>query len=79
MYLSRVIHSKGGKIIMSILLGFGLATLFRKTCDKQNCLVFEAPPLEEVEKTVYKFNNDCYHFTPRATTCSSQKKTVLFA
>ena len=30
MYLRRLIYSEVGKYVMSILLGLGLATLFRK-------------------------------------------------
>ena len=35
MELGKFFHTKTGKYIMSLLLGFGLATLFRKTCKKQ--------------------------------------------
>jgi hypothetical protein len=33
---------------MSILLGFGLATLFRTVCKGKNCVVVKAPEFEEV-------------------------------
>ena len=32
LHLGKFVHSERGKIIMSILLGFGLASLFRKVC-----------------------------------------------
>ena len=43
MNLRRLIYSDIGRIIISILLGLGLATLFRKVCNDRNCLVFKAP------------------------------------
>jgi hypothetical protein len=43
MYLRRLIYSEVGKYVMSILLGLGLATLFRKVCNDRSCLVFHAP------------------------------------
>ena len=43
MNLRRLIYSDIGKYIISILLGLGLATLFRKVCKDRNCIVFKAP------------------------------------
>ena len=48
MYLRRLIYSDFGKYIISILLGLGLATLFRKVCDDRNCIVFKAPDLKKI-------------------------------
>ena len=42
MYLRRLIYSNIGKYIISILLGLGLSTLFRKVCNERNCMVFKA-------------------------------------
>ena len=39
MYLRRLIHGPVGKIIIPILLGLGLATLFRKVCKDRKCLI----------------------------------------
>ena len=37
--LSKV-NTKYGKIIISIILGIGLASIFRKSCDSRNCIIF---------------------------------------
>ena len=34
----KFLHTQTGKIVMSILLGFGLASLFRTVCKNNNCL-----------------------------------------
>ena len=52
MYLQRLLNSKMGKITLSIILGFGLATLFRKVCTDKNCLVFNGPIISETD--IYK-------------------------
>ena len=75
----RLLHSKLGKYIVSILLGLGLATLFRKACNKRNCLVFQAPTLNKIKNQAFKFDNKCYKFTPRTEACDKQKKIVEFA
>jgi hypothetical protein len=76
MYLDKFINSYTGKIIMSILLGLGLATIFRAVCRGKECRVIAAPPIEEIENQVYKFNNKCYNIEKNAVKCNS-KKTII--
>ena len=77
----KFVHSQTGKYMMSILLGFGLASLFRTVCKRKNCLKFYAPPLEQIENKVYKYDNKCYKYVPTSATCSKSdgKKIVHFA
>ena len=54
MYLGKFVHTETGKVIMSILLGFGLASLFRTVCKDKDCLLFYAPPLEKIKDKMYR-------------------------
>lgn len=74
----KFVHTETGKIIMSILLGFGLASLFRTICKDQNCLTFHAPPLDEIKDKIYKTNKKCVKYTPVATKCSLNSKIITF-
>lgn len=76
LHLSRFLHSENGKIFMSILLGFGLASLFRAVCKDKDCLIFHAPPLEEIKDKIYKHDNKCYKYTTKSTTCDNSKKII---
>jgi hypothetical protein len=76
--IGKFVHSKSGKTIMSILLGFGLATLFRSVCKNKECIVFSAPPLEDINGKTYKFDNKCYKYVPIQTKCNSNKKIIPF-
>jgi hypothetical protein len=78
LHLSRFIHSESGKIIMSILLGFGLASLFRSVCKDKNCIIFHAPPLEEIKDKIYKYDNKCYKYSTKSATCNKNKKIVTY-
>jgi hypothetical protein len=78
LHLGRFIHSENGKTIMSILLGFGLASLFRTICKDKECLVFHAPPLEEIKDKIYKHDNKCYKYTTKSTICDKSKRIVSF-
>lgn len=78
MHLGKFVHTQSGKIIMSILLGFGLASLFRTVCKNKNCLIFHAPPIEELKDKIYKNNGKCVKYSQVATKCVSGTKTVTF-
>lgn len=74
----KFFHTKSGKQIMSILLGFGLASLFRTVCKDKNCIIFNAPPLEELNNQIYSHDNKCYKYVAMPTKCSNNKKIVDF-
>lgn len=75
----KFVHTQTGKYVMSILLGLGLASLFRNVCKDKNCMIFHAPPLEEIKNKIYKFDNKCYKYEPIQTKCNNNKKIVDFA
>jgi hypothetical protein len=79
LHLSKFLDSKTGKYITSMLLGFGLATFFREVCKGENCNVFYAPPLTEVENKIFKHDNKCYKYNLVSIKCSKDKKNVMFA
>ena len=78
MYLGRFVHTETGKIIMSILLGFGLASLFRTVCKDRDCIIFHAPPLDKIQDKIYKNGEKCYKYTPVATKCEANAKILNF-
>jgi hypothetical protein len=76
--LGKFVHTESGKYIMSVLLGFGLASLFRAACKGRNCVVFNAPPLDSIEDKIYQFDNKCYKYNPLSSRCNSNKKIIQF-
>ena len=78
MHLEKFVHTETGKVIMSVLLGFGLASLFRKVCKDKQCLKFHAPPLEKIEDKIYKNDEKRVKYNSIPTKCSSMIKTVEF-
>ena len=79
MYIRRLIKGNFGKTLISILLGLGLATLFRKVCNDRNCLVFKAPEIKKIENQIFEFDDKCFKFKKKATRCDNTKKIVDFA
>lgn len=78
-HFGKFVHTETGKIIMSVLLGFGLASLFRTVCKDKNCLSFHAPPLDDIKDKIYKTEDKCVQYVPVPTKCSLRAKTVTFA
>ena len=79
MNFRRIIYSKYGKYIISIILGLGLASLFRRACKNRNCLKFIGPPIQKIKGQVFDFNDKCYMFEEKAETCSPLKRIIPFA
>ena len=78
MYLDKFVNSNTGKYLMSIILGIGLATFFRAVCKGSTCKIIRAPPLEEIDDEVYKYNDKCYKLEKIATKCEKSKKIIQF-
>jgi hypothetical protein len=76
MYLSKFVNSSTGKVLMSVILGIGLATFFRAVCTGSNCNMLVAPPIEEIEGQIYKFDDQCYKIDKTAVKCNP-KKTII--
>ena len=41
--IEKLFKSKGGIKIFSIILGLGIAGLFKMSCDSRSCIVYKAP------------------------------------
>ena len=79
MHLEKFVGSNTGKYMMSILLGLGLATIFRAACQGKKCKTIVAPPLSEIEDKIYRFDDKCYKIQKSATKCDKKKQTINFA
>ncbi len=78
MDIKHLMTSKEGQILISVILGFGLATIFRKVCKDNNCVVIKGPKIEDVQKYYYKMDEGCYKYTPYIVDCNEKSnKGVL--
>ena len=78
MNFKRLLHTELGKTFISVILGLGLAALFRKVCKDRKCLIFKAPKLEKIKGQVFKFDGQCYKYREEAVKCDPNKKIVDF-
>ena len=54
-------------IVISIIWGLGVASLFRKICNNNKCIVIKAP--SEMDSYYEKKNKNCYNFSKEKINC----------
>ena len=68
--IKELLNSNTGSIIISIVLGLGIAALFKKSCEGGKCIVFQAP--KDISNKIYKQDSKCIKFTPETTKCNAK-------
>jgi hypothetical protein len=76
MNFKRILDTPTGHIFISILLGLGLATLFKKTCSDDKCLVFNGPVIEDIKDKTFKHGEKCYKYSSEPSKCDSTKRII---
>lgn len=67
--IEGLLNNRSGRLIISALLGLGIASLFRRSCKGSRCVVVRAPEPEQVEGHIFKYDDICYKFVPMAVSC----------
>lgn len=76
LHLSKFIENPTGRIIMSIILGFGLASIFKMSCKDKNCIIYKSPDVSNIKGNIYSFNGECYTYTPQEVKCDKSKRII---
>ena len=80
--INNILYTDRGRFILAIILGLGLATLFRKFCDGKNCYDFIGPEQKAIRDQVFSFDsndNECFVMREKAAVCNKSAKKVRFA
>uniref|UniRef100_A0A6C0JLY0 Uncharacterized protein n=1 Tax=viral metagenome TaxID=1070528 RepID=A0A6C0JLY0_9ZZZZ len=75
MHLKKFLKGRTGKIFISIILGLGLSTIFKVSCDSNNCVVIQKSP-DFKDKKIIKYNKKCYEPIENMETCNEKKKII---
>jgi hypothetical protein len=76
MNFKRLLTTPLGKILLSVILGFGLASLFRKACTDKNCIHFKGAAISDINGKTYMHDNKCYRYSSTSTKCDKKNKIV---
>jgi len=61
-----------GIILLSIILGLGFASLFKKICQSDECKVIRyRTPMGTGDNIPYRTNDKCYKLVKQETTCQN--------
>ena len=71
-----IFKSKLSKILLGILWGFGLAVIFRHACLGKNCVILKAPKPSLLKGNIYGFDDKCYTYKPKSTTCTEDAVNI---
>lgn len=71
----QMMRTDEGAIIVSIILGLGLASMFRRVCSKGKCIIIKGPNVADVESNVYRIKGSCYKYTTHVVECEGGAPT----
>jgi hypothetical protein len=71
MSIFTVLDTETGQIMMSMILGLGLAALFQRVCNDEKCIVYKSPGETQIAGQVFTQNGICYKFNKRIVKCES--------
>ena len=69
--LGKFVNTRSGRMIMSVILGLGLASLFRKVCKNYNCIQMYAAPLDKVEGKIFQLGDKCVKYNYETARCEN--------
>jgi len=61
---------------MSIILGLGLASIFRRTCSNKKCLMFVPPDMATLKDDISEYDGKGYKYRSSAVKCDKSKTMV---
>ena len=76
MKIKNFLESKSGVFLLSVILGLGLACIFKMSCDSESCIVYKAPDYSE--KKIIKYNDKCYEAQEHMETCDTSKEIIEY-
>lgn len=80
--VKNLMHTNMGKIILSVLLGLGFATLFRQICNSKDCYRFIGPHHNALRDKIFASDTEktnCYSLVEENIQCGSKSKTLEFS
>ena len=72
--IKNILQNNVVKIIISIVWGLGLATLFQRICKERNCIIMKGPNPNTIKNQMFKYNNKCYIYHPELSKCAPGHK-----
>jgi hypothetical protein len=72
----QIMQIPGMAALISLVLGFGIAAMFRPLCKGADCLLVRGPPVHEIADAVYQFGKKCVEFQAKPMECPAKTSGV---
>jgi hypothetical protein len=66
------------KVLVSFMFGLALVLVVSPICRGRSCMVVKAPPIHEVQDSVYHIASKCYKFETVQMECPAQGAVEAF-
>ena len=76
MNIRDFLKTQTSRTIISIILGLGISSLFRRVCKGRNCIILKGPNIKETTKSVYGINGQCYKYIPYMVNCDKNNQNI---
>jgi hypothetical protein len=63
-------------LVLSALLGFGVAALLRPVCRGDACTLERAPPVSATRNKVFQYGDRCVEFKARPVPCAGRRPVL---
>lgn len=67
--LDSVLKVPGLSTLLSLVIGFGIACIFRPLCKGPECIILRGPPVGDIRGAVYQFGSKCVEFEAKPIEC----------
>ena len=72
----KVMEIPGFSTLLSIVLGFGIAAMFRPLCKGSECVILRGPPVGDIRGSVYQYGKKCVEFNAKPVPCPTENSTI---
>jgi hypothetical protein len=66
------------KVLVSFMFGLAIVLIVSPICHGRSCMVVKAPPIHEVQDSVYHIASKCYKFETVQMDCPAQGAIEAF-
>jgi hypothetical protein len=70
--LGDIMKHRAACLLISAILGFGLAAAFFRVCQGRDCVVYTGPSTEYVTSNVWRDGKECYKYSVKAAECPNR-------
>ena len=70
--IDNLFKTERGKIFVSIVLGLGLASIFKKTCVGDGCIIIKSLSPENIQANTYRHDTKCYKYKAHSSKCTDK-------